>query len=108
MKKVIALLAFTMLSSTAYAATVDQTVLKGFNRTKNVTLIANNDMTNNVATVWSVCSAHTQGDKEFVTTSAFGGVASKTVVPGTTNCSAAPAVPNTPTDSAVPSGYTTM
>lgn len=108
MKKIIVLLAFVMLSATAYAGTVDQALLKGFNKTKNVTLTASNDMANNVATVWAAASAHSQGDKEFATTSAFGGVASKTVVPGTTNGTAAPSAPQTPTDSTTPSGYTAM
>jgi hypothetical protein len=108
MKKVIVMLAIAMLSSNAYATAVVVDNVKGFNKTKNVNLTAENNGTS-APTTWSLISAHGQGDKEFWTSSAFGGLASKTVVPGTSNGTAVPTgVPATPTDSTVAGGYTTM
>jgi len=94
-------------------ATVTTTlaVLKGFNPTKNVNLhFKENTPSNNVTTTWAAVSAHSQGDKEFVTSSAFGGIAFKVVTPGATNGTTAPTAPATPTDSSIPGGsaYTKM
>jgi hypothetical protein len=113
MKRVIVLIAYAMSVTSAFGAAavnqIDLTLVKGFNGTKNVNCKASNNMSGSVATTWAANSAHTQGDKQFWTSSAFGGIASKTVVPGTTNASIAPTtVPNTPTDSTVDSAYTTM
>ncbi len=115
MKKVIITLAAAMLyASTAFAGvgatntnvTSVAGSLKGFNPTKNVSLYFQE---NAEFTTWGAVSAHSQGDKEFVTSSAFGGIASKVVTPGSTNGTSSPTAPTTPTDSTVPgTGYTAM
>ncbi|HEX2975967.1 MAG TPA: hypothetical protein VHO68_08515, partial [Bacteroidales bacterium] len=114
MKKIIITLAAAMLYATTAFAGVGATntdvktmagSLKGFNPTKNVNLYFQE---NAEFTTWNAVSAHSQGDKEFSTTSAFGGIASKTVTPGSTNGTASIAAPTTPTDSTTPSGYTAM
>jgi len=97
-------------TDTDATVTTTLSVLKGFNPTKNVNLhFKENAASNNVTTTWASVSAHAQGDKEFVTSSAFGGIAFKVVTPGATNGTTAPTAPATPTDSSVPgSGYTKM
>ena len=114
MKRTIAILAFAMLYATSAFAGVGATntqasavvgSLKGFNSTKNVNL---SFQENAAFSTWAAAAAHTQGDKEFATTSAFGGIASKTVNPSSTNGTTSFTAPNTPTDSATPSGYTAM
>jgi hypothetical protein len=114
MKKTIAILAVTMLwAANSFAGvgasnTDSKTMagsLKGFNSTKNVNLYFQE---NAAFTTWNAVSAHTQGDKEFSTTSAFGGIASKTVNPSSTNGTTSIAAPSSPTDSTTPAGYTAM
>ena len=114
MKKTIAILAFAMLCATSSFAGVGATntnvtqvlgTLKGFNSTKNVNLYFQE---NAAFSTWAAASAHNQGDKQFATTSAFGGIASKTVTPSNTNGTTSFTAPASPTDSTSPSGYTTM
>lgn len=108
MKKIIVILAAAlMLSATSAlaATTVTISAVKGFNKTNKVNTAA---VKNSNENAWSACSAHNAGDKEYATTSAYGGLAYKTVTPASTNCTASPSAPSTPTDSAMPSGYTAM
>ena len=108
MKKVILTLAVAMLFSATYATaatTVTNSNVKGFNSTLKVNLVAQKNTEENA---WAACAAHQAGDKQYATTSAYGGLSYMTVIPGTGNCTAAPAAPSTPTDSAIPSGYTSM
>lgn len=79
--------------------------LKGFNKTNkvNVYYIGNTDLN-----AWASVTAHEGGDKEYWTSSAYGGVAYKTVTPGTGNGTVATGAPATPTDSTLASGYTSM
>ncbi|HEY6837794.1 MAG TPA: hypothetical protein VI389_03545 [Geobacteraceae bacterium] len=107
MKKVILTLAVAMLfASQAYAATtVTITNVKGFNQTLKVNISAQKNTDFNA---WAACTAHQAGDKQYATTSAYGGLSYLVVTPGTSNCTAAPTAPTTPTDSTIPSGYTSM
>ena len=112
MKKIIILLAVALLYTQSHMASAASTAnatapttLKGFNATKDVNLRYG---TNSLVNAWSAASAHYQGDREYATTSAFGGIAFKTVSPGSTNGTVSPSAPNSPTDSTVPSGYTKM
>jgi len=108
MKKIVLALALAMLyasSASAAATTVTLTTVKGFNKTNKVTVSAQK---NSLYNAWAAASAHEGGDKEYATTSAYGGLAYKTVNPGTSNGTAPPAAPATPTDSTKPSGFTEM
>jgi hypothetical protein len=109
MKKMIVLLAFalTVMATQAFADTaMVLTNLKGFNKTNKITVTGNK---NTSLDAWSAASAHEAGDKEFATSSAYGGIVFKIVNPGATNGTSAPAAPSTSTDSSVPAGgYTTM
>lgn len=109
MKKIIPILAAAlMISATSALAATTVTIanVKGFNKTNKVNTTA---VKNAAENAWSACSAHNAGDKEYATSSAYGGLAYKTVTPGTANCTISPAAPGTPTDSAIPgSGYTAM
>lgn len=108
MKKIIPILAAAlMISATSALAATTVTIanVKGFNKTNKVNTTA---VKNTAENAWAACSAHHAGDKEYATTSAYGGLAYKTITPASTNCSSAPSAPNTPTDSAMPSNYTAM
>lgn len=107
MKKIVLALALAMLyaSSASAATTVTLTNVKGFNKTNKVTVTA---VKNDLFNAWAAASAHEGGDKEYATTSAYGGLAYKTVNPGSTNGTAAPSAPATPTDSTKPDGFTEM
>jgi hypothetical protein len=104
-KIVILTVALGMLFTTAYGAdhTVDNSVVKGFHATNGVTL---KGVVNGAGDAWATLAVHSKGDKEYGTTSAFGGLYYKTVDPGST--AGTPAAPATSTDSTVPSGYTTL
>lgn len=111
MKKMIVILAMAMaLSATsAFAMSTSSATapigLKGFNKTNkvNVSYIGNAALN-----AWAAVSAHEAGDKEYWTSSAYGGVAYKTVVPSSTNGGTAVGAPATPTDSTLNSNYTSM
>jgi len=108
MKKIVLALALSIMYASLASAT-DVTItpanIKGFNRTNkvNVAVAKNGD-----GNAWGAASAHEAGDKEYATTSAFGGLSYKTVTPSSTNGKSAPSAPQTPTDSAVPTNYTAM
>src|SRR6185369_11467806 len=97
--KLIVLLALSLLC--AAAATANATTasppssLKGFNSTKNVSVTYDKGAG---TTFYGVMSQHTQGDKVFASTSAYGGIVSMTTTPGSM-ASTVPYVPSTPTDS---------
>jgi hypothetical protein len=78
--------------------------LLGFKSSKNVTTRYSTDGT--PSDRWSGASGHSAGDKNYATSSGYGGMAQKVVAPG--DAVVAPAAPGTSTDSAVPSGYTSM
>ena len=103
--KMIVLLAFalTLLASQAFADSALGTTVKGFNASNKVTVMGNKNANGDA---WTAAASHSAGDKQFVTTSAWGGIGFITVTPGTTLT--APTAPATPTDSTIPSGYTTM
>jgi hypothetical protein len=103
MKKVIITLTLLAFASTAFAAAPSSS-LQGFKASKNVTTDYQNG--GSPADRWAGASGHSAGDKNYATTSAFGGMAQKTVTPGATV--AAPAAPGSSTDSAVPSTYSSM
>lgn len=111
MKKMIVILAMTMALPAASAFAIGTTSasapagLKGFNKTNkvNVSYIGNSD-----SNAWAAVSAHEGGDKEYWTSSAYGGVAFKSVTPGSSNGGTATGAPSTPTDSSLASGYTSM
>ena len=111
MKKTIVILAVAMLMSAGGALAMTSSSapfpagLKGFNPTLKVNgyYIGNTDLN-----AWAAVTAHQAGDKEYWSSSAYGGVAYKTVTPGTGNGTAATGAPSTPTDSTLASGYTSM
>jgi hypothetical protein len=111
MKKMIVILAVAMVMSAASAFAISTTSaaapsnLKGFNKTNKVNVYY---LGNAASTAWASVSAHEAGDKEYWTSSAYGGVAFKTVTPGSTNGTTATGAPSTPTDSSLASGYTSM
>ncbi len=107
-KTVLALL-LAASATPALATAPDPSQLKGFNKTKNVTVVYQKGCTSSTASTmncWASASSHAAGDKQYATTSAFGGLGFQTVTPGATLT--APSAPSTPTDSACPSGYTSM
>jgi len=110
-KKTVVILAIVMAFSAAksFALTTTATqatnTLKGFNPTNKVKVYY---VGNSSSNAWAAVSAHEGGDKEYWTSSAFGGLAYKTVTPGTSNGTNPTGAPSTPTDSSVPSSYTTM
>jgi hypothetical protein len=110
MKKMIVVLAIAMALSAATAFAIGTTStaapagLKGFNPTNNVTT---NYVGNAAGNAWAAVSQHLSGDKTYWTSSAFGGIAFAPVaIIGTVPV--ANGAPNSPTDSTVASGYTTM
>jgi hypothetical protein len=107
MKKMIVLLALALsaLATQAFAAAVDLSVLNAFHQSNKVNITAEK---NSSVDAWAAISAHQAGDKEYWTSSAFGGIAFKTVTPGSSNGTAAPTAPSTSTDSTVDTSYTTM
>jgi hypothetical protein len=107
MKKVIVILAFALMATAAYAVTPDPAALKGFNATKNVSLNYVLNASGTSANAYGVVSQHTQGDKAFASTSAYGGIVSMTTTPGTI-CSDPPTTPATPTDSTIAASWTKM
>ena len=111
MKKLIVILALAMMSTNATAAVVTATgaTAKGFNPTKNVSVIYDVLTVNGVNTAYGNASQHLQGDKVFASSSAFGGIMYMTTTPGSM-ISAPPYVPTTPTDSTMTgaSGWTLM
>ena len=110
MKKIIVILAMTMAlpAVNAFALTGSSAAtpnVGGFNRTNKVhTAYIGNAALN----AWAAVAAHEAGDKEYWTSSAFGGIAFKTVTPGASNGTTATDPPATPTDSTVAGAYTTM
>lgn len=104
-KIVILTVALGMLFTTAYGADheVNNSVVKGFHGTNGVTL---KGYVNAGGDAWATLAKHAKGDKEYGTTSAFGGLYYKTVAPS--DSVGTPSAPSTSTDSSVPSGYTTM
>jgi hypothetical protein len=106
MKKMIVLLALALsaLATQAFAA-MDLSVLNAFHQSNKVNITA---VKNSTFDAWGAVAAHQAGDKEYWTSSAFGGIAFKTVTPGTSNGTATTDIPQTSTDSTVPSAYTTM
>lgn len=106
MKKIMFSLLVVAFAAPAFAATdaAPPSTLQGFNATKNVTVKYTTG--GSPADRFSAASGHSAGDKNYATTSAFGGIAQKTVTVGATV--AAPSAPGSSTDSAVPSGYTSM
>lgn len=108
MKKIVLALALAMLyasSASAAATTVTLTNVKGFNKTNKVNVSAQK---NSLYNAWAAASAHEGGDKQYATTSAYGGLAYSTVDPGSSNGTTPPAAPATPTDSTKPANYTAM
>ena len=115
MRKTMLALLIVAFAAPAFAVTTNSapntTLLKGFNATKNVATMYTTGCTatvNGLTTdnCWGASAGHASGDKNYATTSAFGGVAQKPVTPADTV--AAPSAPQSPTDSTVPSGYTAM
>ncbi len=107
-KTTLALLLIAASATSAFATAPPET-LKGFNKTKNVTTDYQNGCTSTTAgtmNCWAAASGHSAGDKDYATTSAFGGLGYVSVTPGATVT--APSAPNTPTDSACPANYTSM
>lgn len=96
----------------AVATTPDPAVLKGFNSTKNVSVVYNTGCTATATgggttyNCWGAASSHSAGDKQYATTSAFGGIGFVVVTPGASLT--APSAPSTPTDSTIPSGFSAM
>lgn len=111
MKKMIVIIAIAMALSAANAFAISTSSatapvgLKGFNPTLKVNTYYIGNASSNA---WAAVSAHQAGDKEFWTSSAYGGVAYKTVTPDPTNGTNATGAPATPTDSTLASGYTSM
>ena len=110
MKKIIVILALAMALPAVNAFAIGTSsalapVVGGFNKTNKVTTAY---IGNSTGTAWAAVSAHEAGDKEYWTSSAFGGIAYKTVTPGSSNGNTAASPPATPTDSTVAGGYTTM
>jgi hypothetical protein len=101
-KKITIVIAISLFATAAFATTPPST-LKGFNASKNVTLEYAKGGTSPNFDRWAAVSQHTSGDKNFFTSNAYGGLASKTVVPGSTV--SAPSAPATATDSSVPNGW---
>lgn len=103
MKITILALSIVAFAAQAFAAAPPAT-LQGFNATKNVTIDYDLQCTNNC---WIGASGHSSGDKNFATSSAFGGIAQKTVVPGT-DVAAPTNTMETPTDSTLDTSWTKM
>lgn len=109
-KKMIVILALALALSAANAFAISSSsalvpTISGFNPTNKVKAAY---IGNAAGSAWGAVAAHAAGDKEYWTSSAFGGIAYKTVVPGDSNGGTATGAPNTPTDSTVASGYTTL
>ena len=102
MRKMIVLVAaaMTLLASQAFATNADLTKCGGFHPSTGVTTVAT---LNGTVDAWGAVAAHVKGDKQYATTSAWGGIAWTTVPVGTVP-TAADTVPNTSTDSTAPSG----
>lgn len=109
MKKVVVILAVALFfASNATAGSLTASQAPGFNPTKNVRndYASSATVSGGPVNVFALSANHQSGDREFATTSAFGGIAFKTINPGA--APTAPSTPGSPTDSAVPSGYTNM
>jgi hypothetical protein len=99
-KNITIIIAISLFASAAFAAEAP-TDLKGFNKSKNVTL--KYAKAGSPADRWAAVAQHTSGDKNFFTSNAYGGLAVKTVTPGDTVSD--PSAPGSATDSTVPSGW---
>lgn len=102
MKKLIALIALALAlpAANAFAADAAAPAVSGFNPTNKVT--TRWDKNGNIS--WAAIAYHSAGDKQYWTSSAFGGIAwkAKDTTP------AASGAPGSATDSTVVTGYTTM
>ena len=112
MKKIIVILAMALAlpAATAFAAMTTSSqaapTVGGFNPTNKVSTAY---IGNTAGSAWAAVSGHAAGDKEYWTSSAFGGIAAKSVTVGAGGAADnATGAPSSPTDSAVPSAYTTM
>jgi len=105
---ILALAALALSAASAFAISNSSALvptIAGFNPTNKVKAAY---IGNAAGTAWAAVAAHAAGDKEYWTSSAFGGIAYKTVTPGDTNGGTATDAPSTPTDSTVAGGYTTL
>lgn len=102
-KYIIVSIAAMMYAPQAFAAApATDGSLKGFNATKNVTInytLGCSPATGTGSQCWGAASSHMSGDKQFWSSSAYGGLAFQTVTPGSSI--SAPTAPATPTDSAI-------
>ena len=106
-KKISITFAIMLFATSAYAGTPSSN-LKGFAQSKNVTIDYAKAPANctNGCDRWAANSQHSSADKNYFTSSAFGGLAIRTVLPGSTQPTAT--APNTSTDSAIASGWSVI
>lgn len=108
MKKcLIVLLTATFFATSAMATSISPLTganAPGFNPTKSVTVAYSSAATGGASlpNVFSMGSAHAAGDRQFNTTSVYGGLTFVAITPGTTPT--APSTPASPTDSSAPTG----
>jgi len=103
-KKIIIITAISLCATSAFAGG-PAAALKGFAQSKNVDLDYDKGPSGctNGCDRWGAVTQHKSGDKNYYTSNAYGGLALKTVVPGTAIGSAA--VPNSATDSTLPTDW---
>lgn len=105
-KTVIVTIALAMFAVNAYAVTGTPAGIQGFNKSKNVEVDYRVKADNST---YGAGSKHQQGDKIYGGTSASAYIWMKSGTAGSVIAADdAPAAPSTPSDSAIPSGWTKM